>query len=83
MFKKFFVYVDDGENVMKIAVPAKNAKDAANYVEGTGEVIKVKEMDADFYIDVYKIRAALNEHGFGSIEQDLICRALARTGIVW
>lgn len=82
MFKKFFVYVDDGDDVMKIAVPAKNAKDAANYVEGVGEVIKVKEAPEDFFIDEYKVRTALNLYGFGQQEQDFICRALSRTGIV-
>lgn len=81
MFKKFAVYVDDGNDVLKIMVPAKNAKDAERYVEGSGEVVRVKELE-DFYIDEYKVRAALNEYGFGKQEQDLICRTLARTGIV-
>lgn len=81
MFKKFAVYVDDGNDVLKIIVPAKNAKDAERYVEGSGEIIRVKELE-DFYIDEYKVRAALNEYGFGLPEQDLICRTLARTGII-
>lgn len=80
MFKKFVVYVDDGNDVLKIMVPAKNAKDAEKYVEGNGEIIKVKEVE-DFYIDEYKVRAALNEYGFGKPEQDLICRTLTRMGI--
>ena len=81
MFKKFFVYVDDGDNVMKIVVPAKNEKDAVKFVEGTGEVVRVKEVTEDYPISTWKVVAALNEYGFGKAEQEFIYRALNRCGI--
>lgn len=36
--KKFMVYIDDGRNAMRIAVPAENAKAAKKYAEGNGEI---------------------------------------------
>lgn len=81
MLKKFFVYIDDGKDVFRLAVPAKDAKDAKKWAEGNGEIIKVKEVTDEYPIDIYKVQAALNEYGFGRTEQDFIIRALSRIGI--
>lgn len=36
--KKYMVYMDDGRDCFKVAVPAMNEKEARKYVEGNGEV---------------------------------------------
>lgn len=41
--KKYMVYLDDGKDCFKVAVPAVNEKAARKYVEGNGEVIAVRE----------------------------------------
>ena len=81
--KKYLVYVDDGRNVYRIAVPTKSEKAAREYVEGNGEVIAVK--DASEYLNGagavdYLSRTLKNAH-YGAVEQDLIIRALIMVGM--
>ncbi len=78
---KYFVYLDDGSNVMKVAIPAKSEKEARNYVEGNGEVIAIKNVTDDFPISSDKIARALLNAGFGQIEVDLVVRTLQQTDI--
>lgn len=79
--KKFFVYVDDGANVFKLAVPAKNEKDARKFAEGNGEIVCVKEAPEDFFISVEKVYDALKAARFGQTEIDFIFRTLIISGI--
>lgn len=79
--KKFYVYLDDGTDVMKVAIPAKTEKDARDYVNGNGDVIAVKDVTNELFIDVVKVSRALEAAGFGKIENDLICRTLQATRI--
>lgn len=79
---KYMVYVDDGYNVMKIAVPAHNEEEAKEYVKGSGEIIAVKDASEQYPIDANYLAEVLDESGFGEIEKDLIIRALEITGIV-
>lgn len=81
MFKKFMVYLDDGDLVYKVAIPAKSEKDARSYAEGNGEIIAVKEVTEDFPISSAKVADALKHASFGKIEIDLIVRALSFTNI--
>lgn len=75
--RKFFVYLDDGsENVMKVAIPAKNEKDAREYVSGNGEVIAVKDVTDRYPISLEYVAKALINAGFGQTETDLITRTL-------
>lgn len=70
------VYVDDGENLMKLAIPAKSAKSAKEYANGNGEIIKVADVTEDYPIDSWKVANALKKDGFGQTEIDFIIRAL-------
>ena len=79
---KYMVYVDDGYNAIKIAVPAYNEKEAKEYVKGSGEIIAVKDASEQYPIDANYLAEVLDESGFGKIEKDLIIRALKITGIV-
>ncbi len=74
--KKYMVYMDDGKNCFKIAVPAKNEKSAIEYVKGNGEIIAVKDVTEEFPISAEKVANVLLSAHFGKIEIDLITRCL-------
>lgn len=80
--KKYMVYMDDGKNCFKIAVPAKSEKAAREYVKGNGEIIAVKDVTEDFPIFAEKVANALLSTHFGEIEKDLIIRCLQMNNIV-
>ena len=71
------VYMDDGRDCFKVAVPATNEKEARKYVEGNGEVIAIKDITEDFPISLDKVAQALTNAQFGQVEIDLITRCLS------
>lgn len=79
--RKYMVYIDAGQDTMKIAVPANSVKAAKQYVEGNGEVVAVKDITDDFPIRADYVADALKAAGFGKIEIDLIIRTLTSTRI--
>ena len=81
ILKKFFVYIDDGKDVFKIAVPAKSKADAEKFCSGSGEVIRVREITTEVQISADAVAAALKNQGFGEIEMDLVIRTLTSTGV--
>ena len=74
--RKYMVYVDDGRDAMRLAIPAESQKAAKKYVNGNGEVIAVKDVTDDYQISSTKVSNALAAAGFGQIEIDFIIRAL-------
>lgn len=81
MYNKYFVYVDDGRDVLKIAVPAISEEAAKAGCAGIGDVIAVKDVTERYPIDVMKVREALFIAGFGVSECTFMCRALEELGI--
>ena len=81
MFKKFMVYLEDGEDVYKVAIPAKNEKEVRDYVSGNGDIIAIKDITNDYPISSEKVHDALQRAGFGRTEIDLITRALSKISI--
>lgn len=79
--KKYMVYMDDGKDCFKVAVPAKSEKAAREYVKGNGEIIAVKDITEDFPISAEKVASALLSAHFGEIEIDLITRCLQMNNI--
>ena len=79
--KKYMVYLDDGKNVYKLAIPAKDEKTAREYVKGNGEVIAVKEVTTKDLISAEKVAQALKNADFGEYEIDFITRALQEVNI--
>lgn len=75
--KKYMVYMDDGRDCFKVAIPAVSEKEARRCVEGNGEVIAVKDATKDFPISLDKVTQALKNAQFGQIEIDLITRCLS------
>lgn len=81
MLKKYMVYMDDGKDVFKAAIPAKNEKEAREYVQGNGEVVAIKDVTEEYPIDITKVRDALLAAAFGEAEMNYITRTLENVGI--
>lgn len=81
MYEKFIVYIDDGENVYKIAIAAASEDAAKAFGAGNGEVIAVRNVTKDYPISLDEVYNALKNARFGEYEIDFICRALAEFGI--
>lgn len=81
MYRKYMVYLDDGEGVYKVAIAAICEESAALSCKGNGEVIAIKDVTEDYPINADKVSKALENAGFGSFEIDYICRALRELGI--
>ena len=79
--KKYLVYMDDGHNCFKLAIPADSVKAAKKYVSGNGEIIKVTDVTEDYPISVEKVGETLLKAGFGEYETDFITRALTQINI--
>ena len=79
--KKYMVYLDDGKDCYKLAIPAKDEKAAREYVQGNGEVIAVKEVTNDYSISADKVTQALQNAGFSKYEMDFITRSLREINI--
>lgn len=81
MMKKYFVYMDDGRDAFRCAIPAESEKKAREYVQGNGEVVAVRDVTDQYPISAEKVGSALMAAGFGKIEMDFITRALQYIGI--
>ncbi len=79
--KKYMVYLDDGKDCYKLAIPAKDEKAAHEYVQDNGEVIAVKEVTNDYSISADKVAQALQNAGFSKYEMDFITRSLREINI--
>lgn len=79
--RKYMVYMESGEDVFKLAIPAENEKKAREYVYGNGEVISIKDVTEEYPIDGAKVADTLLDAGFGQKEVDFIVRTLYTTRI--
>lgn len=82
MYRKYFVYLDDGRDVFKVAIAAVSEEAAKAWCSGNGEVIAVRDVTEDYPISADKVRDALRKACFGKVEQDFIVRALTEFEIV-
>ncbi len=81
MMKKYFVYLDDGKECFKVAVPAKDVAAAKKFVQGNGEIVAIKDVTDEYPISADKVHDALTKAGFGDVEIQLIVRTLTTTNI--
>lgn len=77
--RKYMVYLEDRDNVYRIAVPARDQEDAIRWVEGNGDLVAVKDVTDDYQISADRVAEALLSAGFGKVETDFILRALDRS----
>ena len=81
IMKKYFVYIESGADLMKLAIPAESVKSAKKYANGNGDIIKVTDVTADYPISADKVSNALKNAGFGQVEIDFIIRTLTMNEI--
>lgn len=74
--KAWWVYMDDGRDAFKVAVPAATKKDAEAFVAGNGEVVTIREFDDCMFLSVDRLVDDLLSAGWGRPEVDLISRTL-------
>ena len=82
MYRKYFVYLDDGRDVFKVAIPAISEEAAKAWCAGNGEIIAVRDVTEKYPISSDEVRDALSEACFGEFEQDFIIRALTEFEII-
>ena len=82
MHRKYFVYIDDGNFVYKIATTASCEEDARRFCDGNGEIIAVKDVTDEYHIQQSRVFDALMAAKFDECEIDWVCRALNNLGIV-
>lgn len=80
--RKYFVFIDDDENAIKLAVPATNEKEARDFAAGNGEIVAVKDVTESFEISSTKVWDALEKGDFTDLQRDFLYRTLYRTGII-
>lgn len=81
MVKMYECIIDDGENVFKETVPAKNKKELLSVYGGNGTFEKIKDVTKDYFGDdienaVDILRRTLQVGGYGYPENLLICYLL-------
>lgn len=81
MYKKYFVYVDDGVRVFRIAIIAVSEDEARALCAGNGEIIAVRDVTELYPISLNKVLEALRNAGFGAAEMNFIARALTEFDI--
>lgn len=81
--RKYMVYVEDGDYVYKVAVPAEDEQSARDYVDGNGEVIMIKDLTEENKLRIFStnVAEALKNYGFSTTQTDLIIRTLEITGV--
>lgn len=76
--KLFECIVDDGENVSKVILTAKNRKALIEQYGFNGEFVKVKDITADYFTaqSVDLLDNHLMRMGWGRAERKIICALL-------
>lgn len=82
MLGKYFVYVDDDQDVYKIPMTAESEEAAREYCSDTGEVIAVKDVTEEYQIDSGKVRRALFDAGFSDCEVTWMVRTLMDYSVI-
>ena len=78
-WKVYSIITETSKDAFKMIVPAPDKKAAAQYVEGNGDTVSIKETDYD--INVGCLADTLARNGWGQIEIDIITRTLYQVGL--
>lgn len=79
--KIFNVYIDDGQNVFKIRVPAFDEKQAIDYCNGNGGVVAVREEIEFPYVYCNWLAEQLQKTDMTADEQLLITSIVENCGL--
>lgn len=75
---KYEVIIDDGQSVFKAYVPGLSEKDVTAKWSGNGEIVRIKDVSAEYLPDAARVRDDLAKMGYGAAEQDFIYRILSQ-----
>ena len=79
--RKYMVYLEDRDNVYRLAIPAQDQQDAIEWSRGNGDLVAVKDVTGDYSIRSEEVADALMKYGFSRTEVDFLVRALDRIGM--
>ena len=74
--RKYFVFVDNGNKTERIAVTARNSKEASNACKNKGQILVVRDVTDMFKISRARVLNALKAAGFSDDECSFIVGAL-------
>ena len=74
------VYLDDGKSAFRVTVPAASKKEAADYVQGNGEIVAINPAPVQG-IDLHRLAYDLKSCQWSQTEVDIITRTLATCGL--
>ena len=77
-YKPYVVYIEKDDQTIKLYVPAMSAKDARKYVEGSGEIVALKEAPGTMP-SAEKVDEAMRKDGCSKAECQLIMYLMAQT----
>lgn len=79
--RKYMVYLEDKDNVYRLAIPASTPQDAIDWSEGNGDLVAVKDVTDDYQIRSERVADALLRYGFSRTEVDFLVRSLERVNM--
>ena len=79
--RKYMVYLEDRDNVYRLAIPANDQQDAIEWARGNGDLVAVKDVTEAYPISYDRVADALRSYGFAPTEVDFLVRALDRIGM--
>lgn len=82
MYRKYFVYIDDGKDVYRVKVPAICEDAARAFCRGNGEIVAVKDVTDDVRISAEEVCNALLAGGVDDTKVHFIIRVLQEFEIV-
>ena len=74
------VYLDDGKSAFRVTVPAASKKEAADYVQGNGDVVAINPAPVQG-IDLHRLAYDLKSCQWSQTDIDIITRTLATCGL--
>lgn len=82
MYNKYLVYIDDGQDVYRVAIAAVSEDAARAWCAGNGEIVAIKDITEECKIYETTVSNALIAAGFDRDKVALMCRALSELGII-
>lgn len=71
--KLFEMIIDDGKDIFKTWIAAKNKKAAMEEIKGNGNIEKITDVTQIYTISLEKLEIDLRTSGWGVGERELIC----------
>lgn len=77
----FTVYLEDGDNVYKVLVPAENEEAAKEQANGNGDIVTIKDSTSENRFDTPELWGILEKAGYDKKKIQLLDRLLENLGL--